>query len=99
MYKDPAMETLITRTVRAAMAQEGMTYADLREALAKKGIQQSESTLRSKVNNGTMVTSLFLHIMSCTKVNAIELSELMVRYRSIKGDIRGKRSREQSGSS
>ncbi len=84
MYKDAAMETLITRTIRSAMAQEGMTYADLRTALAKNGIHQSESTLRSKVNNGTMAASLFIHVMSCANVNVIELPKLMERYNSVK---------------
>lgn len=84
MYKDAAMETLITRTIRSAMAQEGMTYANLREALAKNGIIQSESTLRSKVNNGTMAASLFIHVMNCTKANGIDLARLMERYDAIK---------------
>ncbi|MEM8496631.1 MAG: DUF6471 domain-containing protein [Pseudomonadota bacterium] len=86
MYKDAAMETLITRTIRAAMAQEGMTYADLRQALAKNGIVQSESTLRSKVNNGTMAASLFIHVMNCTKANMIDLASLMGRYNAIRED-------------
>jgi ribosomal protein L20 len=84
LYKDSAMETLITRTIRAAMVQEGMTYADLAKVLKKNGINQSESTLRSKVNNGTMATSLFLHIMSSTNSAAIDLPSLMDKYEQIK---------------
>ncbi|MFK7732501.1 MAG: DUF6471 domain-containing protein [Pseudomonadales bacterium] len=86
MYKDAAMETLITRTIRSAMAQEGMTYSDLCDALAKNGIVQSESTLRSKVNNGTMAASLFIHVMNSTNANTIDLAKLMERYRSIRED-------------
>jgi len=84
IYKDAAMETLITRTIRAAMAQDGMTYADLSAALSNNGISQSESTLRSKVNNGTMGASLFLHILSCTSVESLEFNSVMTKYRAIK---------------
>ncbi|MFK8018460.1 MAG: DUF6471 domain-containing protein [Pseudomonadales bacterium] len=84
MYKDPAMETLITRTIRAAMAQDGMSYADLVRLLEAKGIVQSESTLRSKVNNGTMAASLFLHLISCTSMQNIDLAGVLERYESIR---------------
>lgn len=84
LYKDSAMEQLITRSIRAAMVQEGMTYADLAAALAKLGIKQSESTLRSKVSKGTMAASLFLHIMSCTNTEEIRLPEIMRKYQKLK---------------
>jgi len=86
LYKDAAMETLITRTIRSAMAQDGLTYAGLSAALLNKGIRQSESTLRSKVNNGTMAASLFLHIMSCTSVESLEFATVMTKYQALKGD-------------
>lgn len=84
LYKDAAMETLITRTIRSAMAQDGMSYADLAAALMSKGINQSESTLRSKVNNGTMAASLFLHILSCTSIETVNLDSFMKKYQAIK---------------
>ena len=84
LYKDPVMEKLITRTIRSAMAQDGMSYADLTAALISKGINQSESTLRSKVNNGTMAASLFIHIISCTSLTTIDLDTLMKKYQKIK---------------
>jgi len=84
LYKDPAMEKLITRTIRAAMAQDGLTYAGLSGALLEKGIIQSESTLRSKVNNGTLGATLFLHIMSCTSVRSLEFESVMTKYDNIK---------------
>lgn len=84
LYKDAAMEKLITRTIRSAMAQDGMSYADLAAALNSKGIHQSESTLRSKVNNGTMAASLFIHILSCTSLATIDLDTLMQKYQKIK---------------
>lgn len=87
IYKDAAMEKLITRTIRAAMAQDGMSYSSLCSALADKGIKQSESTLRSKVNNGTMGASLFLHIMSCTSAESLELQSIMTKYQTIKQEM------------
>jgi len=88
LYKDAAMETLITRTIRAAMAQDGMSYADLSASLQDNGISQSESTLRSKVNNGTMAASLFLHILSCTSITALEIASFMEKYQRIKREMR-----------
>lgn len=86
LYKDAAMETLITRSIRAAMANDGMSYAKLSAALSDKGISQSESTLRSKVNNGTMAASLFLHIMSCTSVGSLDFENVMTKYQVLKNN-------------
>jgi len=84
MYKDPVMETIVTRTIRSMMANEGLGYADLCDRLAKQGITQSESTLRSKVNNGTLAATLFIHIMASAEDETIDLARIMKKHAKLK---------------
>ena len=84
MFKDPVMETIVTRTIRGMMVNEGLSYADLCEKLAKQGIKQSESTLRSKVNNGTLAATLFVHIMACSEDKSIDLARIMKKHAQLK---------------
>lgn len=84
MFKDPVMETIVTRTIRGMMVNEGLSYSDLCEKLAKQGITQSESTLRSKVNNGTLAATLFVHIMACAEDKSIDLTRMMKKHAQLK---------------
>lgn len=89
VYKDPAMQTLITRTIRSAMVAQGQTYANLSDSLAQRGIHQSVGTLRSKVNSGTMGASLFIHILVSLDSDVLDTDTLAKRYAAIQSSSDG----------
>lgn len=83
-YKDPTMQEVIRRTLRAAMAESGDSYQDLANALERAGVHQSESTLRTKVTTGIMTTSLYLHILNALKVDSIDVGKMMNLYNKLR---------------
>lgn len=83
-YKDPIMQEVVKRSVRAAMAEQGATYKSLSALLAAKGVEQTPSTLRTKVATGIMTTSLYIHILSVLKVHQLDIGSLMSRYEELR---------------
>ncbi len=83
-YKDPDMQEVIRRTIRAAMAEENVSYQALSSLLKDQGVAQNESTLRTKVSTGLMTTSLFIHILSALSIDNLAVDQLFARYLSLK---------------
>ncbi|GLS24648.1 DUF6471 domain-containing protein [Marinibactrum halimedae] len=86
-YKDPVMQEVIRRTIRAAMVEENIGYRELSDRLAKAGVQQKESTLRTKISTGIMTSSLFLHLLHATKVRTLDMAALMMKYQNLSDEI------------
>ena len=63
LFDSPEMREVLRRLIRSRMAFKGMEYKDLVEALAQLGVQQNESNLRSKVNNGSLGAQLFVYLL------------------------------------
>ena len=76
MFDSPEMRETIRRTIRAQMAYKGYEYRDLSRALAELGIEQAESNLRSKVNNGALGAQLFVYILMALDVQALDLAHV-----------------------
>jgi len=76
MFDSPEMRETIRRIIRARMAYKGFEYKDLTRSLEQLGIAQSESNLRSKVNNGSLGAQLFVYILMATGLKTLDLQHL-----------------------
>lgn len=76
LFDSPAMRETIRRLIRARMAYKGFEYKDLVRRLHDLGVEQSESNLRSKVNNGSLGAQLFVFILMALDQRTLELSQV-----------------------
>ena len=75
-FESPVMATTIRRLLRSQMAAKGFEYKDLAKRLKDLGVDQRESTLRSKINNGTLGTQLFLYIQLALGIRDLHLGQV-----------------------
>lgn len=59
--------------IRGAMAQRGITYAQLVERLSAVGVTEDERNLRNKVSRGKFTAAFFLQCLA-----ALETRRLMI---------------------
>ena len=76
LFDSPAMRETIRRLIRSRMAYKGFEYKDLTRALHELGVEQSESNLRSKVNNGSLGAQLFVYILMALEQRTFELDQV-----------------------
>ncbi len=76
LFDSPAMRETIRRLIRSRMAYKGFEYKDLARALHDLGVEQSESNLRSKVNNGSLGAQLFVYILMAMDQRTFELEQV-----------------------
>ncbi|MEQ9450019.1 MAG: DUF6471 domain-containing protein [Pseudomonadales bacterium] len=76
LFDSPDMRETIRRLIRARMAFKGYEYKDLSRALAELGVDQQESNLRSKVNNGSLGAQLFVYILLALDVSQLEMDQV-----------------------
>ncbi len=70
------MRETIRRLIRSRMAYKGFEYRDLARALKALGVTQTESNLRSKVNNGALGAQLFVYILLALDVRALQMDSV-----------------------
>ncbi len=75
-FESPVMAIAVRRLLRSQMAAKGIEYKDLTKGLKELGVDQRESTLRSKINNGTLGAQLFLYIQLALGVRDLHLSQV-----------------------
>lgn len=75
-FESPVMAITVRRLLRSQMAAKGIEYKDLAKRLKELGIDQRESTLRSKINNGTLGTQLFLYIQLALGTRDLHMSQV-----------------------
>ncbi|TNF86076.1 MAG: hypothetical protein EP301_09200 [Gammaproteobacteria bacterium] len=85
LFDSPAMRETIRRLIRSRMAYRGYEYKDLARRLHELGVEQSESNLRSKVNNGSLGAQLFVYILMALDQRTFELDQV----EEILAEIRG----------
>ena len=73
LFDSPAMRETIRRLLRSQMAAKGVEYRELSRRLAELGVVQSETNLRSKVNNGSLGAQLFLYIQLALDTRRVDL--------------------------
>ena len=83
-FKDPQMEQVISRLIKSLMAGEGVTYQELSQRLAQRSVDQNEVTLRGKINNGSMGSPLFLHILLALDEESLDLTLVDSKFRKSK---------------
>jgi len=84
LFDSPEMREAIRRYIRAQMAYKGMEYKDLSAKLGALGVAQTDSNLRSKVNNGSLGAQLFVYILMAMGVSRLDLEQMQ----QILGEIR-----------
>ncbi len=76
LFDSPPMRETIRRLIRSRMAYRGYEYKDLVRRLAELGVEQSESNLRSKVNNGSLGAQLFVYILLALDQRSLEMNQV-----------------------
>ena len=76
LFDSPDMRETIRRLIRSRMAYKGFEYKDLVRRLGDLGIDQSESNLRSKVNNGSLGAQLFVFILLALDQQTLDLQQV-----------------------
>jgi len=69
---DTPWARLASRVTRVVLTRKDMTYASLVQALAVDGVPDGERAIVSRISRGTLRLSLFLHILSITRVRPPE---------------------------
>ncbi len=76
LFDSPEMREVLRRYIRSRMAYKGFEYKDLSQALGQLGVNQHESNLRSKINNGSLGAQLFLYIMMALDTHRVDMSDI-----------------------
>lgn len=76
MFDSPAMRETLRRTIRAEMAYKGLEYRDLAARLAALGVVQTESNLRSKINNGSLGAQLYMFLLLAMGTRRLEMTQV-----------------------
>jgi len=63
--------------IRVEMAKRNMTYAELVDALAKRGVDDNERNVRNKVARGTFSAAFLIQCMVAIGVDVLRLDERM----------------------
>lgn len=87
MFDSPAMRETLRRTIRAEMAYKGLEYRDLTARLAALGVVQTESNLRSKINNGSLGAQLFMFLLLAMGTRQLELAQVQVLLDDVTTDL------------
>ena len=76
LFDSPQMREVLRRLIRSRMAYKGYEYKDLSRELARLGVQQTESNLRSKVNNGSLGAQLFMYILLAMDTPSLDMQQV-----------------------
>ena len=76
MFDSPPMRETLRRLIRAEMAYKGFEYKDLSAALEALGVHQSDTNLRSKINNGSLGAQLLIYILMALEVRELSLAKV-----------------------
>ncbi|MDR3414728.1 MAG: DUF6471 domain-containing protein [Nevskia sp.] len=79
MAKNPELGRYLQGLIRAEKARHNLTFEDLSQRLARHGIRQSATNLRTKLSRGDMSAQLFLALAKVLGLRSIALGELELR--------------------
>ena len=81
----PEWSEVIKRYLRSQMSLRNMTYKALSEGLKREfDINQSESNLKTKVNQGVLGTQLFLQILCVLGTGEVNITQLRDMHGELK---------------
>lgn len=69
----PIMRVQIRQYIRESMKTNGFNYRALAGQLTRMGVRQSDSNLRSKINNGTFDAQLLIFILIALNVDHFDV--------------------------
>ena len=87
MFDSPAMRETLRRTIRAEMAYKGLEYRDLAARLADLGVIQTESNLRSKINNGSLGAQLFMFLLLAMGTRRLDMAQVQELLDDVQGEL------------
>jgi hypothetical protein len=77
---DGAVTRWIVGTIRAEMARQGVSYAELTTRLGRLGVEDNERNIRNKVARGTFSALFFMQCLA-----ALGMSELKLDHPELRG--------------
>ncbi len=86
LFDSPEMREAIRRYIRGQMAYKGFEYKDLSARLGVLGVVQTDSNLRSKVNNGSLGAQLFVYILMAMGVQHFDLEQMKQILSELRSD-------------
>ena len=86
LFDSPEMREVIRRYIRAQMAYKGFEYKDVSAHLGALGVVQTDSNLRSKVNNGSLGAQLFVYILMAMGVKHFDLEQVKQILSELRSD-------------
>ncbi|MDH5484146.1 MAG: DUF6471 domain-containing protein [Gammaproteobacteria bacterium] len=75
-FDSPEMRQTLKRYLRAQMSIKNIDYRSLSQRLAKLGVEQTEGTLRNKINKGNLGAQLFMYLLLALDVKALDLAQI-----------------------
>ena len=63
--------------IRVEMAKRNLSYADLVDALAKRGVEDNERNVRNKVARGSFSAAFFIQCMVAIGVDVLRFDDRM----------------------
>ena len=87
LFDSPQMREVLRRQIRARMAYKGFEYKDLSRELGLLGVQQTESNLRSKVNNGSLGAQLFMYILLAMDTPSLDMRQIREMLADVEAEM------------
>ena len=85
-FDSPEMRETLHRLLRSQMALKGIDYNGLSQRLARMGVAQSATNLRSKINHGTLGAQLFVFIQFALGFERLDMDSLRAIYQDVERD-------------
>ena len=85
LFDSPQMREVLRRLIRSRMAYKGFEYKDLSRELGHLGVSQTESNLRSKVNNGSLGAQLFMYILLAMDTPSLDMRQVQDMLADVEG--------------
>ena len=75
-FDSPEMRQTLKRYIRAQMSIKNIDYRSLSQRLAQLGVEQTEGTLRNKINKGNLGAQLFMYLLLAMEIKVMDLQQI-----------------------
>ena len=75
MADNPTYQERAKNIIRGELKRRGMGYRQLVEALAQRGVHESEKNLANKISRGSFTAAFFLQCLDAIGARKVELDE------------------------
>lgn len=84
----PVWAKVVSRLVKAQMAANGLSYADLSRRLQALGTEQTATNLKTKINRGSFGAQLFIQLFLVMDATSIDLARAREMAQAIEREDR-----------